>query len=63
MNETDFAQIWDPFLHAAVIQPELNIAANSMKETYVKVRILHNNISENDELERGDGLIYVLCEQ
>jgi hypothetical protein len=63
MNEIDFAQIWDPFLHNAVIQPKLNIAANSRVETYVIVRKLHNEILENDELERGDGLIYALHEK
>jgi hypothetical protein len=62
MNGTERAQIWDPFPHTAIIQPELNIAANSRKETYVRVRILHNEIS-NDELERGEALIYALYEK
>lgn len=38
---------------------ELNIAANSTKDTYVRMRILRQQISENDELGRGEAL--TLC--
>jgi hypothetical protein len=43
----------------AILRPELNIAANS-RIRHVKSRILHNEISENDELERGEALICAL---
>jgi hypothetical protein len=38
---------------------ELNIAANSTKDTYVRAQILRQQISENDELGRGEAL--TLC--
>ena len=38
--------------------------SNEFKDpTYVRVRILHDEISENDELERGKALICALYEK